>query len=95
MKQHCQALGVPACVQVGATLDFLAGRVPRAPRWLQRVGLEWAYRLYQEPRRLFSRYARNTAFLVRMFARDAAAHVLGRDGGDDEGAGLHSREVMA
>jgi N-acetylglucosaminyldiphosphoundecaprenol N-acetyl-beta-D-mannosaminyltransferase len=71
LARNHQALGVPVCVQVGATLDFIAGRVPRAPRFLQRVGLEWAYRLYQEPGRLFTRYARNAAFLLRMFARDA------------------------
>jgi N-acetylglucosaminyldiphosphoundecaprenol N-acetyl-beta-D-mannosaminyltransferase len=71
LRDHYQALGVPVSVQVGATLDFMAGRVPRAPRWLQRSGLEWAYRLYQEPARLFLRYARNAAFLVRMFAQDA------------------------
>jgi N-acetylglucosaminyldiphosphoundecaprenol N-acetyl-beta-D-mannosaminyltransferase len=73
LRRHCQALGVPVCAQVGATLDFLAGRFVRAPRWLQRTGLEWAYRLYQEPRRLFCRYAQDTLFLVRMLGRTAAA----------------------
>jgi len=41
---------------VGATIDFLAGRVPRAPRWMSRAGLEWLYRLGREPRRLWRRY---------------------------------------
>jgi N-acetylglucosaminyldiphosphoundecaprenol N-acetyl-beta-D-mannosaminyltransferase len=41
---------------VGASLDFLAGKYKRAPRWLGRVGLEWAFRLFQEPRRLWRRY---------------------------------------
>jgi N-acetylglucosaminyldiphosphoundecaprenol N-acetyl-beta-D-mannosaminyltransferase len=41
---------------VGASLDFLAGRYKRAPRWMARVGLEWAFRLWQEPRRLWRRY---------------------------------------
>jgi N-acetylglucosaminyldiphosphoundecaprenol N-acetyl-beta-D-mannosaminyltransferase len=72
LARNHEALGVPVCVQVGATLDFIAGRVPRAPRCLQRVGLEWAYRLYQEPGRLFLRYSRNAAFLLRMLVRDAA-----------------------
>jgi N-acetylglucosaminyldiphosphoundecaprenol N-acetyl-beta-D-mannosaminyltransferase len=71
LKEHCQALGVPVCVQIGATLDFVAGRVRRAPRWLQRVGLEWAYRLYKEPSRLFLRYVQNGAFLLRLLARQA------------------------
>jgi N-acetylglucosaminyldiphosphoundecaprenol N-acetyl-beta-D-mannosaminyltransferase len=65
LRENYRALGVPACVQIGATLDFMAGRVRRAPRWLQRTGLEWAYRLAQEPGRLLSRYAGNAAFLVR------------------------------
>ena len=40
----------------GATVDFLAGNVSRAPRWMCEHGLEWAYRLFQEPKRLFKRY---------------------------------------
>lgn len=46
---------------VGASLDFLAGIRPRAPRWLSRAGLEWAFRLVQEPRRLAGRYCRDRA----------------------------------
>lgn len=58
-------LGVPVCVQVGATLDFVAGRVRRSPRWMQKTGLEWVYRMLQEPRRLARRYLDNGLFLVR------------------------------
>jgi N-acetylglucosaminyldiphosphoundecaprenol N-acetyl-beta-D-mannosaminyltransferase len=43
-------------VGVGAAFDFVAGRIPRAPRWMQASGLEWAHRLAQEPRRLWFRY---------------------------------------
>jgi N-acetylglucosaminyldiphosphoundecaprenol N-acetyl-beta-D-mannosaminyltransferase len=43
-------------IAIGATLDFEAGRISRAPRWTQRVGLEWAYRLTREPGRLWRRY---------------------------------------
>jgi N-acetylglucosaminyldiphosphoundecaprenol N-acetyl-beta-D-mannosaminyltransferase len=46
--------GVALCV--GASVDFLTGARARAPRWLQRLGLEWAYRLLHEPRRLWRRY---------------------------------------
>lgn len=73
LAEHLDALGVPACAQVGAALDFVAGRVRRAPRWLQRIHLEWAYRMAQEPARLAPRYARNALFLARMVARDLAA----------------------
>ncbi|MCS6879122.1 MAG: WecB/TagA/CpsF family glycosyltransferase [Geminicoccaceae bacterium] len=50
---------------VGAAVDFLSGRVPQAPRWLQRAGLEWAFRLACDPKRLWRRYAyTNTRFLA-------------------------------
>jgi N-acetylglucosaminyldiphosphoundecaprenol N-acetyl-beta-D-mannosaminyltransferase len=73
LAQHYRDLGVPACAQIGASLDFVAGRVSRAPRWMQRIGLEWAYRLFREPLRLAGRYTRNALFLLRMLVRDAAS----------------------
>ena len=45
-------LGVPVCMGVGGSLDVIAGRVKRAPAWMQRWGLEWLYRTMLEPRRL-------------------------------------------
>jgi N-acetylglucosaminyldiphosphoundecaprenol N-acetyl-beta-D-mannosaminyltransferase len=68
--ENHERLGVPVSVQVGASLEFAAGRFARAPRWMQKTGLEWAFRLMQEPRRLFSRYARNAGFLGRMILHD-------------------------
>ena len=65
--------GAPMCLQIGASLDFAAGRVRRAPQWLRRSGLEWAFRLALEPRRLTGRYARNTAFLIKSVIRDLAS----------------------
>lgn len=56
IAMHYRTLGVPVCVGVGATIDFLAGRVRRAPAWMRRSGTEWIYRLLQEPRRLYRRY---------------------------------------
>lgn len=61
-------LGGRPCLIVngGAILDFLGGKVQRAPAWMSAVGLEWTYRLAQEPRRLFKRYVvGNAAFLAR------------------------------
>ena len=52
LAEHLEELGVPASVQVGATLDFVAGRVRRAPRPIQKVGMEWAYRIYTDRARL-------------------------------------------
>jgi N-acetylglucosaminyldiphosphoundecaprenol N-acetyl-beta-D-mannosaminyltransferase len=65
LAENLQALGVPACVQVGASFDFVAGRVARAPEWMQRTGLEWLYRLAGDPKRLGPRYAKNAWFLAK------------------------------
>lgn len=70
IAEHLTELGVPVCMQVGASLDFVAGRVPRAPRFIQRIGMEWAYRLYREPGRLLLRYMANGWFVLRRLARD-------------------------
>lgn len=54
---HATRLGVPVSIGVGGTLDMLVGDRRRAPRWMQRVGLEWVFRAAQEPKRLGRRYA--------------------------------------
>jgi N-acetylglucosaminyldiphosphoundecaprenol N-acetyl-beta-D-mannosaminyltransferase len=70
LAENVAALDVPVCLNVGAALDFVAGRVPRAPRIIQRLGLEWAYRLYREPSRLLFRYTANGLFVLRMLGWD-------------------------
>jgi N-acetylglucosaminyldiphosphoundecaprenol N-acetyl-beta-D-mannosaminyltransferase len=67
-------LEAPLLVGVGAAFDFHAGLVPQAPPYLQGAGLEWAYRLAQEPRRLWRRYLRYNPRFVAAFARQFAAH---------------------
>jgi N-acetylglucosaminyldiphosphoundecaprenol N-acetyl-beta-D-mannosaminyltransferase len=67
-------LDAPVLIGVGAAFDFHAGLVPQAPPWLQRVGLEWAYRLAHEPRRLWRRYLRYNPRFVAAFARQLAEH---------------------
>jgi N-acetylglucosaminyldiphosphoundecaprenol N-acetyl-beta-D-mannosaminyltransferase len=49
IHRNLHRLGVPVCMGVGGTLDFIAGVTPRAPRWMRRHGLEWLYRLYLQP----------------------------------------------
>jgi N-acetylglucosaminyldiphosphoundecaprenol N-acetyl-beta-D-mannosaminyltransferase len=56
INMHYRSLGVPVCIGVGGTIDFLAGKIPRAPLWMQKSGTEWIFRLSQEPRRLARRY---------------------------------------
>ncbi len=70
LSRNLEALGVPVSVQVGATLDFVAGRVRRSPRFYQKIGMEWAYRIYTDPARLAPRYARNALYLSVRVARD-------------------------
>jgi N-acetylglucosaminyldiphosphoundecaprenol N-acetyl-beta-D-mannosaminyltransferase len=61
-RDRLQAAGILA---VGAAFDFHSGSKRRAPRWMQRTGLEWLYRLISEPRRLWRRYlATNTRFII-------------------------------
>ena len=59
IHRHAGALGPAVAVAVGAGIDFAAGRARRSPRWISRAGLEWAFRLVQEPRRLWRRYLVN------------------------------------
>jgi N-acetylglucosaminyldiphosphoundecaprenol N-acetyl-beta-D-mannosaminyltransferase len=59
IHEHLAELNVPVAMGVGCVLDLLAGNVKRAPMWMQRTGLEWAFRLVQEPGRLWRRYLLN------------------------------------
>lgn len=65
-----QELQIPFSMGVGGAFDVLAGRVKRAPRWLQRCGLEWLYRLVQEPRRLWRRYLVDDLAFVGLLVRE-------------------------
>jgi len=71
MRPHLEA---PVLVGVGAAFDFHAGLVPQAPAWMQDSGLEWAYRLAHEPRRLWKRYLRYNPLFVWGFARQYGRH---------------------
>ena len=78
LAEHGRALGVPMIMGVGGALDVIAGDVLRAPRWAQVTGFEWAWRVAQEPRRLWRRYlVTNTRFIV-LVAREVLAGSLNR-----------------
>ena len=65
LLHHAPAMNVPVTFAVGAGLDFAAGRVRRAPVWIQRSGCEWLWRLMREPQRLWRRYlVEDSYFLV-------------------------------
>jgi N-acetylglucosaminyldiphosphoundecaprenol N-acetyl-beta-D-mannosaminyltransferase len=68
MDDHRQALNVPVCFAIGATWDYLTGKVPRCPAWMGENGLEWLFRFCVEPRRMFGRYIMgNPEFMWRVF----------------------------
>ena len=70
MAEFLPKLDTTLMIGVGAAFDFHSGRVKQAPRWMQRSGLEWFYRLCSEPRRLAKRYFKNNPlFALKFFAQ--------------------------
>jgi N-acetylglucosaminyldiphosphoundecaprenol N-acetyl-beta-D-mannosaminyltransferase len=74
LAANADALGTPLLVGVGGAVDVLAGLTRRAPLAWQRLGLEWLYRLLQEPRRMFRRYAVSNARFAMMLAPAVVRH---------------------
>jgi N-acetylglucosaminyldiphosphoundecaprenol N-acetyl-beta-D-mannosaminyltransferase len=68
LGDHGPSLGVPFVMGVGGAIDVMAGKTQRAPGWMQRTGLEWFFRLAQEPRRLVKRYASTNLRFIGMLA---------------------------
>lgn len=83
---HGRELGVPVMMGVGGSLDFIAGMTRRAPGWMQRMGLEWLFRLAQEPRRLWRRYAVDLFVFSPLFLQQWWWMHLGQRAGDREEA---------
>jgi len=73
-------LGAMFAMGVGGAIDVMAGETNRAPMWMQRTGLEWLYRLLQEPGRLFRRYASTNARFLLLVAREWLGRRRGRVG---------------
>lgn len=78
IRMYAPELQVPVCIGVGGALDMIAGTTRRAPVWMQQRGLEWIYRLAQEPRRLFKRYLHDCVYFGYYFARQWWAMRKGR-----------------
>jgi len=84
LHRNLADLNVPFCMGVGGSFDVVAGKVPRAPRWMQRNGLEWLFRFIQEPRRMWKRYLiGNVKFIVIVLVEVVSARV---------GASRHQRQ---
>ena len=83
MAEHLGRITAPVMIGVGAAFDFHAGLKRQAPRWMQRSGLEWLFRLATEPRRLWRRYLRNNPLFVWHIALQALGlkrYEIGSDG---------------
>jgi N-acetylglucosaminyldiphosphoundecaprenol N-acetyl-beta-D-mannosaminyltransferase len=76
--RHRARLDVPVMIGVGGSFDVLAGYIQRAPRWMQRAGLEWSWRLLKEPRKLWRRYLTTNGEFLWLAGREAAARRLRR-----------------
>lgn len=68
LAQHRARLNVPFIMGVGGSLDIVAGKVTRAPTWMQQAGMEWLYRVFQEPRRMWWRYTSTNAEFAVLLA---------------------------
>jgi N-acetylglucosaminyldiphosphoundecaprenol N-acetyl-beta-D-mannosaminyltransferase len=70
VRRHVKQLSVPIIHGVGGSFDILAGFTRRAPRWMQQSGLEWFYRLCQEPRRMWKRYLFTNSMYIFLVFRE-------------------------
>ena len=77
LKCWMGTMKVPFCMGVGGSFDIIAGRTKRAPEWMQKLGLEWCYRIYQEPRRMWKRYAKTNPVFVWMVIKEYIKMKLG------------------
>ncbi len=68
---HHREAGIPLSIGVGASLDFITGKQKRAPRWMQKTGLEWFWRMSSSPSRLVARYGKDLIFLTKASLRQA------------------------
>ncbi len=76
LAMHRHRLNVPICIGIGGSIDFVAGAVKRAPRWMQSTGLEWFYRMMQEPRRLVQRYIGDACGFARYMPQQMIAMAM-------------------
>jgi N-acetylglucosaminyldiphosphoundecaprenol N-acetyl-beta-D-mannosaminyltransferase len=74
LAAHRHAIKAPFVMGVGGSFDVMAGKVARAPSWIQGAGFEWLYRLCQEPRRLIWRYARTNSLFLFLLLREILGH---------------------
>jgi len=77
MAEHVGKINVPLMVAVGAAFNYLTGLQSRAPLWVQKIGMEWLYRMLTQGRRVIFRNAKSLPFLVWNFSKHTIARRLG------------------
>lgn len=70
LSTYSEKMGVPFTMGVGGSFDVVAGKVKRAPKWMQSLNSEWIFRLVQEPRRMWKRYAVTNSVFLAMLIRE-------------------------
>jgi N-acetylglucosaminyldiphosphoundecaprenol N-acetyl-beta-D-mannosaminyltransferase len=78
LNKYRDDLKVPFIMGVGGSFDVIAGKVTRAPMWMQTSGLEWLYRIYQEPRRMWWRYLSTNTVYLGLLLRALFQRAVGR-----------------
>jgi N-acetylglucosaminyldiphosphoundecaprenol N-acetyl-beta-D-mannosaminyltransferase len=84
-ERHRERLDVPVIMGVGGSFDVIAGYVRRAPLWIQRIGMEWSWRLMMEPRKMWKRYLVTNAQFVLLASREVLSRRLGWRGREGVG----------
>lgn len=69
LYKYRNELNVPISLAIGASIDFEAGNINRAPKWMQNIGLEWFYRLCKEPKRMFKRYIIDDLKIISIYRK--------------------------
>jgi N-acetylglucosaminyldiphosphoundecaprenol N-acetyl-beta-D-mannosaminyltransferase len=64
ISKYYKEAGVPLSIGIGASLDFICGTQVRAPKWIQKIGMEWSWRMLSDPKRLVKRYAKDLYYLI-------------------------------
>ncbi|HEB36038.1 hypothetical protein LCGC14_1495770 [marine sediment metagenome] len=70
ISKNLKKLNIPVCIGVGGSFDILAEKCKLAPKWVGKIGLEWFYRLIQEPRRLWTRYLLTNTEFIYLFLKE-------------------------
>jgi N-acetylglucosaminyldiphosphoundecaprenol N-acetyl-beta-D-mannosaminyltransferase len=78
LYENSENIKAALALQIGASIDFIAGRIKRAPKWMQRIGLEWFYRFLKEPKRLFKRYFINDSYFIVLIIKDLFKRIFKR-----------------